>query len=165
MPGIRSTAPSVALDWAASLREYLQASLIVDVGVPHTSARPLQFICRSAVEAPAPVDRTLGVITVARLSKCRCQSRSTVGRFRISTIARNGSSPISGRRPVWRLRSRCGTVGRAGQPVAKGVGDCLGSIADARLGEQMVDVALDRGLADVQPLGDLAVGQPFGDEC
>ena len=46
-----------------------------------------------------------------------------------------------------------------------GVGDGLGSVADAGLGEEMIDMALYRGLADYQPAGDLCVRQSLGDQC
>ncbi len=64
----------------------------------------------------------------------------------------------------------CGTVpGRcgdgSGEPVLVGVGDGLGSVADAGLGEEMIDVAFYCGLADHQPAGDLYVGQSLGDQC
>src|SRR5487761_269318 len=41
---------------------------------------------------------------------------------------------------------------------------CLGTVRDANLGEEMVDVALDRALADEQALGDRRVGQPGSDQ-
>ncbi len=64
----------------------------------------------------------------------------------------------------------CGTVpggcgDGSGEPVLVGVGDGLGSVADAGLGEEMIDMALYRGLADHQPAGDLYVGQSLGDQC
>src|ERR1039457_5564963 len=46
--------------------------------------------------------------------------------------------------------ARCGTVPGSGKPVLVGVGDGLGSLADAGLGEDMIDVALYCGLADHQ---------------
>jgi hypothetical protein len=49
-------------------------------------------------------------------------------------------------------------VGRVGQPVPVRICNCLRPIADPRFREQVVDVALDRGLVDMEPLGDLAVG-------
>ena len=42
--------------------------------------------------------------------------------------------------------------------------DGLGAVAEADLGEEVVDVGLDRGLADEQLPRDLRVGQPGGDE-
>jgi hypothetical protein len=56
-----------------------------------------------------------------------------------------------------RLRMSAG-AGRAGQPVPICIGNCLRPIADPGFREQVVDVALDRGLVDMEPLGDLAVG-------
>jgi hypothetical protein len=44
-----------------------------------------------------------------------------------------------------------------GEPVMVGVGDGLGAVADACFGEEMVDVAFYRGLADHEPVGDLVV--------
>jgi hypothetical protein len=68
-----------------------------------------------------------------------------------------GVAPCS-RQPL----APCGTVpGRcgngSGKPVLVGVGDGLGSVADAGLGEEMIDVALHRDLADHEPVGDLSV--------
>ena len=54
------------------------------------------------------------------------------------------------------LRDGPGTLrDGSGEPVLVGVGDGLGSVADAGLGEEMIDVALDCGLADREPVGDL----------
>ena len=53
----------------------------------------------------------------------------------------------------------------SGEPVLVCVGDGLGSVADAGLGEEVVDVAFYCGLADHQPAGDLYVGQSLGDQC
>jgi hypothetical protein len=39
------------------------------------------------------------------------------------------------------------------------MGDCLGAVAGVDLGKQVVDVALDRSLADDETLGDLGVGE------
>jgi len=44
-----------------------------------------------------------------------------------------------------------------GDAVAVGVGDGLGAVPAAGLGEDLVDVALDGGLAYVESLGDLRV--------
>src|SRR6266581_9557241 len=63
-------------------------------------------------------------------------------------------------------RGRTNGGGRAatvsGEPVLVGVGDGLGSVADAGLGEEMIDMALYCGLADHQPTGDLYVRQSLG---
>ena len=80
----------------------------------------------------------------------------------------------------WRLRTLGGSVrsrqllgpggtvpGRcdgSGEPVLVGVGDGLGSVADAGFGEEVIDVAFYCGLADHQPAGDLYVGQSLGDQ-
>jgi hypothetical protein len=47
--------------------------------------------------------------------------------------------------------------GASGEAVLVGVGDCLGAVANAGLGEEVVDVALDGGFADDQLAGDLGV--------
>jgi peptidoglycan/LPS O-acetylase OafA/YrhL len=52
-----------------------------------------------------------------------------------------------------------------GQAVLVGVPDGLGAVAHAGLGEQPVDVRLDRHLADEQPPGDLPVRQPGPDQA
>jgi len=46
------------------------------------------------------------------------------------------------------FRSPPATDGCSGQAVVESVGDRLGAVANAGLGEQVVDVALDRRLAD-----------------
>ena len=51
-----------------------------------------------------------------------------------------------------------------GQAVGVGVDDGLGAVAGADLGEDVVDVALDRGGGDHEALGDLGVGQALGDQ-
>jgi hypothetical protein len=48
-------------------------------------------------------------------------------------------------------------AGRSGESVLVGVGDGLGPVANAGLGEEVVDVALDGGFADDQLAGDLGV--------
>jgi hypothetical protein len=64
------------------------------------------------------------------------------------------------------LQDGPGTLrGGSGEPVLVGVGDGLGSVADAGLGEEVIDVAFYCGLADHQPAGDLYVGQSLGDQC
>ena len=45
-----------------------------------------------------------------------------------------------------------------------GVGDGLGSVSGVDFCEQVVDVALDRAFAHDEVFGDLAVGEPLGDE-
>ena len=45
------------------------------------------------------------------------------------------------------------------------VGDSLGAVTNAGLGEEVVDVALDGGFAQDESLGDLGVRQPFSDQC
>ena len=52
-------------------------------------------------------------------------------------------------------RPRALAAGLGREPVAVGVRDRLRAVAHARLGEQVVDVALDRRRADHEPLGDL----------
>src|SRR6185437_2919143 len=52
--------------------------------------------------------------------------------------------------------------GRESVPVR--VTDGLGAVPRADLRQQMVDVALDRGLADHQALGDLSIGQASRDQ-
>src|SRR5262249_57297009 len=52
-----------------------------------------------------------------------------------------------------------GLTRRGGHAVLAGVPDGLGPIARARLGEDPVDVGLDRGVAQEQALGDLGVAQ------
>ena len=61
---------------------------------------------------------------------------------------------------------------RGGRPVsgvgdapAIGVGDRLGAVRGPDLGEEIVDVGLDRGLTDEQAAGDLGVGLAAGDEA
>jgi hypothetical protein len=54
--------------------------------------------------------------------------------------------------------------GPGGEAVAVGVGDRLGSVARTGLAVQVVDVTLDGGFGDGEPLGDLGVGESFGDE-
>ena len=106
----------------------------------------------------------------ARSSISRC---SATGR---SAAASTFPTSTSTARP-WKMstsRSRqllgpCGTVpGRcgdgSGEPVLVGVGDGLGSVADAGFGEEVIDVAFYCGLADHQPAGDLYVGQSLGDQ-
>ncbi len=46
-----------------------------------------------------------------------------------------------------------------------GVGDGLGAVVQAGLAEQVVDVGLDGGLGDVEPRGDLGVGEAGCNEC
>ena len=65
--------------------------------------------------------------------------------------------------PCRTVPGRCGDG--SGEPVLVGVGDGLGSVADAGLGEEVIDVALYCGLADHQPPGDLYVGESLGDQC
>jgi hypothetical protein len=48
--------------------------------------------------------------------------------------------------------------------VPVGVADGLGAVAGADLGQQVVDMALHRGLADDQAFRDLGVGQARRDE-
>ena len=55
--------------------------------------------------------------------------------------------------PCGMVPGRC--VEGSGEPVLVGVGDGLCSVADAGLGEEMIDVAFYCGLADHQPPGDL----------
>ena len=62
------------------------------------------------------------------------------------------------RGPLRRRPCRALSLGR--QPVAVRVGDGLGAVAHAGLGEHAVDVALDRRLADHEPLGDLRFESP-----
>src|ERR1700733_15549866 len=66
-------------------------------------------------------------------------------------------SPRYARRPSWGP-----SAGWAGDPGPVGVGDGLRSIAQAGLGEQMVDVRLDGRRADDESLGDFGVAQPLG---
>jgi hypothetical protein len=44
------------------------------------------------------------------------------------------------------------------------VGDGLGAVAASGLGQQVIDVALDRAFANRKALGDLGVGQARGDK-
>jgi hypothetical protein len=46
--------------------------------------------------------------------------------------------------------------------VRVGVDSDLDAVAQAGLGEDAGDVALDGGLAEIEPGGDLGVGQPLG---
>ena len=55
------------------------------------------------------------------------------------------------------VQGRCGNG--SGKPVVVGVGNGLGAVADACFGEQVIDVAFDRGLAHHEPVGDLGVRQ------
>jgi hypothetical protein len=48
--------------------------------------------------------------------------------------------------------------------VPEGVGHGLRPIAQPRLGEEVVDVGLDRRLRDVERAGDLGVGPALGDQ-
>ena len=66
-----------------------------------------------------------------------------------------------------RVRRRHGQRERdrsSGEPVRVGVVDRLGAVAGADLGEHVVDVGLDRRLADDERRRDLAVRQPGGDQ-
>src|SRR6185437_13010120 len=62
-----------------------------------------------------------------------------------------------------RYLSRLGSQ-PGGEAVLVGEGDGLGAVASVDLGEQVVDVALDRAFADDKALGDLGVGQAGRDE-
>src|SRR5579859_3858793 len=57
---------------------------------------------------------------------------------------------------------RAVSLNRGGQAVLVGVPDGLGPVAGAGLGEDPVDVGLDRGVAEVEALADLGVAQPRG---
>jgi hypothetical protein len=55
-------------------------------------------------------------------------------------------------------------AGGLGDSVLVGVADCLGAVACAGLGEDVVDVRLDRRAADHERGGDLGVGEAGGNE-
>ena len=63
-----------------------------------------------------------------------------------------------GPRQVW-IRTRVRTRSGLGQSILVGEDDGLDPVAQVQLGQGVGDVRLDRGLAEEEFLGDLAVGQ------
>ena len=88
-----------------------------------------------------------------------------------AAAAPEGAAHYDGvRKPAWADVQRWYQASRrsspkAREPVRVGVDDGLRAVAGADLGEDVVDVALDRRGADHEPLGDLGVGQALGDQA
>ncbi|GAA3366037.1 hypothetical protein GCM10017744_071230 [Streptomyces antimycoticus] len=73
----------------------------------------------------------------------------------LSQISGHGGRAVAPGSPALRAR--------ADQPRLVGDHHELGAIAGAQLGHRPVDMRLDRERADLQPGGDLVVGQPAPD--
>src|SRR4051794_36310584 len=93
-----------------------------------------------------------------------CSSARPACSIPLTTVAPSGTSTVRPRSPYASRTSTAASLFGPREPVPVRVGDRLRPVAYARLREEVVDVALDGGLADDEAGGDLGVRQTVRDQ-
>src|SRR3954463_2900448 len=108
----------------------------------------------NATGAARPCHRPIGCSRILREIDLAARRRPPLGGWRRVSCAASMWTRVCGCER-WRLLH---------EPAAVGEDDGLNAVAQAQLGEDVVDVGLDRGVAEDEALGDLGVAETVGDQ-